>query len=113
MADVSSLPEVSNTIYTAALGIGTAVAAAIAYFKKPQQKTAEAEVAVVSATLFSDRTLIQSLVEALTRCANVVEKHTECVQDLHELIEKDVQARHEEQIIRAALAKHGIKGVGE
>ena len=111
-ADPSALPEVSNILYTAALGIGTAIAAAFAYFKKPKETSAGTEVAVVSAALFSDKTLITQLVASLDRVADIVEEHTECVEKLTALLDKDIQHRHDEQIIRAALAKHGISHQG-
>lgn len=93
MASPDAVPEVANWILSLGVGAGTAIAAYISYLKKPKAPPGK-DVAVTSAVLFSDKALIERLV-------NAIEKN-------NRLLEADAQRRHDEHIVREALAKHGI-----
>jgi hypothetical protein len=96
-----AIPEVANWVSSAFIGAGLAVGAAISYLKKPKEPDASKDVAVVSASLFSDKQLIQDLLAGLRGLERTLDR-------TNELLEADAQRRHDEQIIREALAKRGI-----
>jgi hypothetical protein len=86
----------------AAGGVLGAAAAAFTAYRKPLNKPDPSkDVAVVSASLFSDKQLIMDLLAALRG----VERTLECT---NELLEADAQRRHDEAIVRKALAEHGL-----
>lgn len=101
MPSAEAVPEVANWVSSAFIGVGLAVGAAISYLKKPKEPSSTKDVAVVSASLFSDKQLIQDLLAGLRGVERTLER-------TNELLEADAQRRHDEQIIREALAKGAI-----
>ncbi|HUD28948.1 MAG TPA: hypothetical protein VMQ93_08765 [Novosphingobium sp.] len=101
MAGADAVPEVANWISSAAIGIGLAIGAAVSYLKRQKEPTSSKDVAVVSASLFSDKQVIMDLIAGLRGVERTLER-------TNELLEADAQRRHDEHIIREALAKRGI-----
>ncbi|WP_103728936.1 hypothetical protein [Novosphingobium sp. HII-3] len=77
--------------------VGGIVVAVIAYFKKPKEADTGKDVAVVSASLFSDRQLIMDLLAALRGVQRTLET-------TNELMEDDARHREIERAVQDALA---------
>jgi hypothetical protein len=101
VADPSAVPQVTDILWTVGGALAALFAGYAAYKKPPNTPDPSKDVAVVSASLFSDKQLIMDLLAALRG----VERTLECT---NELLEADAQRRHDEAIIRDALAKHGV-----
>lgn len=102
MEATSVSPAVADWVLSLGAVLGAAVAAFMAYRKAPNKPDPSKDVAVVSASLFSDRQLIMDWITALRATCKTLES-------TNELLEADAQRRHDEAIIREALAKHGYK----
>ena len=94
------VPEAANWLASIAIFLGTAIAAGIAYLRKPRDRAGKEEVAVVSAT-FSDRATIERLTGAIHALEETIAAN-------NKLLTADAQRRHDERLVREALREHGI-----
>lgn len=101
MADPSAAPVVADWAVAACGGFGAIVAGFFAYRKGPSKPDPSKDVAVVSASLFSDRQLIMDWMTETRSLRKTLES-------TNGLLEADAQRRHDEAIVREALAKHGV-----
>lgn len=101
MGGADEVTSATEWVPLAGTFVGGIVVAIIAYFKKPKEADTGRDVAIVSASLFSDKQVIMDLLAGLRGVERTLER-------TNELLEADAQRRHDEQIIREALAKRGI-----
>ena len=99
-SDPTQLSEVGNWLSSIAAAVGVAVAAGVAYFRKPAASKPAEEIAVVSAT-FSDRRTIEGLTEAL-------HTNSECLTRNSDLLEAEAHRREVDAEVRDELRKRGI-----
>lgn len=103
MADANSIAE-----WAPMLGVGIAgtIAGIVSYFRKPKEETPNKDVAVVAATLFSDRKLMVQWMDLLHANTNALDRN-------NELLIAEAQRRHDDQIseqaVRDYLTKRGIR----
>lgn len=96
------VPEVANWILSLAVGAGTGIGAAVAYLRKPKEPAPGKEVAIVSASLFSDKQQIQDLMAALRGVQRTLEQ-------TNHFLEADAHRREIEAEVLQRLKEMGIK----
>ncbi len=104
--DAASAPEWLPSL---AMGVGTAVAAFVAYRKgaDKEQPAGNVTTQIVAAT-FTERAQLDRLIGALATVNESLGDSTEIMRELVGLLQAEAQRRHDEAVIREALRLRGI-----
>jgi len=94
--------DLSSTIATIIVGLGTGLFGLHQYLKKPKEPSPNKEVTVVSASLFSDRPLLEQFIKS-------VECLTERLEETNELLRAENIDRQVETRVRAELRDRARK----
>jgi len=106
---VEAVSDLSSTIATIITGLGIGIVGLHQYLKKPKDPTPQKDVAVVGASIFSDRPLMEALIrsnEALIKSGDCLR---EALEETNELLRAENIDRRVEAGIRAALRDRGTK----